>query len=323
MTSRRAFLKKSLQLSTGLGLASLLPSCATPYTRSQKKKQLFKISLAEWSVHKRIRKNTGYDPLDHLDFAACAKGLGIDAIEYVNTLFEKGADPKYVAQVKTRTEEEGVKGLLIMIDREGKLGEATTAKRQVTVDNHKKWLDAAATLGCHSIRVNASSRGSYDEQMKLAADGLHMLCDEGDKQGLNVIVENHGGFSSNGQWLVGVMKLVDHPRCGILPDFGNFMLDRNTGEFYDIYKGVAEFMPYAKAVSAKSFDWDTGKGKFITADQRKGREVSLDYERLLKIVVDAGYNGYIGIEYEGEKHSPKEGILKTKAVMEAVREKLG
>jgi len=285
------------------------------------KKQLFKISLAEWSLVERIRSK-GSDRLDHLDFAATAKKLGINAIEYVNTLFAEGAKPDYIKQLAHRAKEEGVKSLLIMIDREGKLGEPKLAARQKSVDNHLKWLDAAASLGCHSIRVNAASRGSYKDQMKWAAEGLRMLCEEGDKRGLNVIVENHGGYSSNGEWLVGVMELVDHPRCGTLPDFGNFAINKKAGKYYDPYKGVAEFMPYAKAVSAKSYDWDTGEGELVTTRVRDGHKLVLDFERLLKIVVDAGYHGYIGVEYEGDKLSPEEGILRTKKVMEIVRAKL-
>jgi sugar phosphate isomerase/epimerase len=223
--------------------------------------------------------------------------------------------------MKKRQEGEGVKGLLIMCDREGNLGDPDEAKRAKTVENHLKWLDAAATLGCHSIRVNAASdpKLTWEEQMKLAADGLHRLCVEGDKRGLFVVVENHGGLSSNGLWLTGVMKAADHARIGILPDFGNFYTDRSKGELYNPYKGLREFMPWVKqGMSAKAYDWDTGAGKFYTEDRREGREMTLDFQRLIEIVVKAGYKGYIGIEYEGDKHPEIEGIKRTKQALDEI-----
>lgn len=290
------------------------------------KEPLFKISLAEWSLNKGMFKRQGAEPLEHLDFCKIARSLGIDGVEYVNQMFaDKATDAAYLGEMKKRQEGEGVKGLLIMVDREGNLGEPEEAKRAKTVENHLKWLDAAATLGCHSIRVNAASdpKLSYDDQMKHAADGLHALCEEADKRGLYVVVENHGGLSSNGLWLTGVMKLADHARVGILPDFGNFYTDRNKGELYNPYKGLREFMPWVKqAVSAKAYDWDTGAGKFYTEDRREGREMSLDYQRLIEIVVKAGYRGYIGIEYEGAKHGEIEGIKRTKQALEEVRASL-
>ena len=197
-----------------------------------------------------------------------------------------------------------------MCDEEGRLGDPDSAARTTTIQNHYKWIDAAKFLECHSIRVNAASEGSWDEQMKLAADGLRRLTEYGDEQGINVIVENHGGISSNGQWLSGVIEAVDHPRCGTLPDFGNFWV--SDTERYDNYQGVAELMPYAKAVSAKSLDFD-----------ENGNETDLDYRRLLRIVLDAGYRGCIGIEYEGDRQSEPEGIRATKALLERVRDELG
>jgi sugar phosphate isomerase/epimerase len=156
--------------------------------------------------------------------------------------------------------------------------------------------------------VNAQSSGTYEEQQKLAADGLRRLTEFGDTKKINIIVENHGGLSSNGAWLAGVMKLVNLPRCGTLPDFGNFILDWGTREMYDRYLGVTELMPYAKAVSAKSHDFDT-----------EGNELHTDYEKMIGIVLDAGYRGWIGIEYEGGKIGEFEGIIRTKDLLEKVR----
>lgn len=311
--SRRRFLQ----------IASAAFAASATGVRAADAEPLFKISLAEWSLNKGMFKREGAAPVEHLDFCKIARSVGIDGVEYVNQMFaDKAQDKAYLDEMKKRQDDEGVKGLLIMVDREGNLGETDDAKRAKTVENHLKWLDAAAHLGCHSIRVNAASdpKLSYEEQMQHAAAGLHALCEEADKRGLFVVVENHGGLSSNGLWLTGVMKLADHPRVGILPDLGNFYTDRNKGELYNPYKGVREFMPWVKkAVSAKAYDWDTGAGKFYTEDRREGREISLDYERLIGIVVKGGYRGYIGVEYEGSKHTEIEGIKRTKQALEELR----
>ena len=193
-----------------------------------------------------------------------------------------------------------------MIDGEGNLGDPDENKRAQAIENHHKWVLAAKTLGCHSIRVNARSGDKlpYEEQLKLAADGLRRLSEFGAKHDCNIIVENHGGLSSNGAWLAGVMKAVDLPNCGTLPDFGNF-------HGYDRYQGVKETMPWAKSVSAKSHDFD-----------EQGNETRTDYVKMMKIVVDAGYNGYVGIEYEGGKISEVEGVKKTQALLQRVRDEL-
>ena len=269
----------------------------------------FKISLAEWSLHRAILREK---KLDHLDFAKTAKQeFGIDAVEYVNQMFkDKAKDQAYLGEMKKRCDDLGVKSLLIMCDGEGNLGDPDEAKRIKAVENHHKWADAAKFLGCHSIRVNAASAGSYDEQVKRAADGLRRLTEYCAPLGLNCIVENHGGLSSNGQWLAAVMKAVGHPRCGTLPDFGNFRVSKD--EEYDRYKGVTELMPFAKAVSAKTHDFD-----------EQGNETKTDYFKMMKIVVDDfGYHGYVGIEYEGGKLGEREGIAATKKLLERVREKM-
>lgn len=249
--------------------------------------------------------------LDNLDFPAFSKReFGIDAVEYVNQFFkDKAKDAKYLEDLKKRTADEGVANVLIMVDGEGSLGDPNDKKRTAAIENHYKWVEAAKYLGCHSIRVNAHSEGSYEEQMKLAADGLGRLSEFGDKHDINVIVENHGGLSSNGAWLAGVMKMVDDKRCGTLPDFGNF----RTGpdQWYDRYRGVEELMPYAKGVSAKSHEFD---------DQ--GNEVRTNYFKMMKIVLDADYHGYVGIEWEGDQPGEVDGIRLTKQLLERVRDKL-
>ena len=272
-------------------------------------KPLYNISLAQWSLHKTLFAKK----LDALDFAkATREEFGIDAVEYVNQFFkDKANDEAYLGQLKSRAADYGVKSLLIMVDGEGSLGHGDTAERNKAVQNHHKWANAAQFLGCHSIRVNAATtgNGSFEEKQKLAADGLRSLSEYGAKLGLNVIVENHGGLSSNGAWLAGVMKIVNLPNCGTLPDFGNFNV--GDGKWYDRYQGVTELMPFAKAVSAKSHEFD-----------EKGDEVRTDYRRMMSIVLAAGYHGYVGIEYEGSKVDAYTGIKKTKQLLETVRDEL-
>lgn len=274
---------------------------------SAAEKPLYEISLAGWSLHREIFAKK----LDHLDFAKTAKeAFGIHAVEYVNQFWkDKAKDAAYIAELKKRADDLGVKSLLIMIDGEGALGDADEAKRKTAVENHYKWVEAAKALGCHSIRVNASSSGTYDEQVERAADGLRKLSEFGDTHGINVIVENHGGLSSNGEWLAATIRKANHPRCGTLPDFGNFRVKDN--DWYDRYKGVTELMPFAKAVSAKSHDFDAA-----------GNETKTDYKKMMKIVVDAGYHGFVGIEYEGSVLSEHDGIIATKKLLERVRTEL-
>lgn len=263
---------------------------------------LFRISLAQWSLHKALFAGT----ITNLDFPREAKRTyGIDAVEYVNQFFkDKAKDLDYLADLAQRAADEGVTNLLIMCDRLGKLGDPDAAARTAAIENHFPWVEAAKRLGCHSIRVNAASAGSAAEQQKLAADGLSRLGEYAGQLELNVIVENHGGLSSNGQWLAGVMKLVDRPNVGTLPDFGNFY-------DYDRYQGVEDLLPFAKGVSAKSYAFG--------AD---GDETTIDYRRMLKLVVAAGYRGHIGIEYEGKDLPEPEGIKATKQLLEAVRAEL-
>ena len=312
--NRREFIKKTAAITGGLAFTKLNSSMLTKADQSLP----FKISLAEWSLHRTIRKGD----LDHLDFAAIAKNeFGIDAIEYVNSFFfEKAQDRSYLKEMRSRCDDLGVKSLLIMCDNEGNLGDPDEAKRMEAVENHYKWAEAAKYLGCHSIRVNARSSdyapgswpenakklNSYENQLLLAADGLRKLTEFGDTIGINTIVENHGGLSSNGKWLEEVMEKVDHPRVGTLPDFGNFRIEE--GEWYDRYQGVQELMPYAKAVSAKSHQFDDD-----------GNEINTDFYKMMNIVLDAGYNGYVGIEYEGSAHSEMEGIRLTHELLKNVR----
>ena len=271
--SRRQFLTQ-----TGLAAGALTSGAAWA-----KDVAPLQISLAQWTINRELRSGK----IDNLDFAKVAAEHGIHAVEYVNQFFmDKAKDANYLGEMKKRAADQGVKSLLIMCDREGNIGDPDSAKRKQTVDNHRKWLDAAKFLGCHSIRVNAGSSGTWDEQVNLAADGLSRLTAIGAKLGLNVIVENHGGLSSNADWLVEVIKKVDHKRCGTLPDFGNFRI--KPGESYDSYRGMQKLLPFAKGVSVKDRVWDD-----------KGKQFALDYDRMLKLVHASGFRGYCGIEFGG------------------------
>jgi L-ribulose-5-phosphate 3-epimerase len=297
--------RELLKLGAGAAGAGLL-SESSEFALAAKK-QPFTISLAQWSLHRTHFSKK----LDNLDFVKAAKeDYDISAVEYVNQFFkDKAKDKDYLKEMKKRAKDHGVKSLLIMCDGEGALGDADEAKRRQAVENHYKWVEAAKFLGCHSIRVNAASSGTYDEQLDRAADGLRKLTEFGADHDINVIVENHGGLSSNGEWLAAVIKKVGHKRCGTLPDFGNFRLGGDKE--YDRYRGVEELMPFAKGVSAKSHDFDA-----------QGNETATDYRRMMKIVLSAGYRGSVGIEYEGSRLSEPDGIRATKRLLEKVREEM-
>lgn len=268
---------------------------------------LFRISLAEWSLHRALESGG----LDHMEFPGVARNdFGIEAIELVNTFFKtKARDSRYLAEFKQRAGDLGVKTLLIMCDHEGNIGDAIPEERNKAVENHLKWLEAAKFLGCHSIRVNAYSTGTPEEQSGQVSEGLRKLCEAAAGMNLNVLLENHGGLSSNAAWLASVIRKVGMPNCGTLPDFGNWKLE--DGSLYDRYLGLTELMALAKAVSAKSKEFDTA-----------GNEVESDYRRMVQTVLAAKYHGYLGIEYGGERMSEPEGIRATKKLLEKVRDEL-
>lgn len=297
---------------------------ATPVTAAPD----FQISLAQWSLHRtffgeaiedwqvfgRTLRESPDDVLqgvDPVEFPAMAAGYGIDSIELVNTFyFSKARDDAYWSEFKRRCDEAGVTVGLIMLDALGDLGDADPEARRATVANHYPWVDVAVFLGAHTVRVNAAGQGTPEEVADNAVDGLSMLGEYGASKGINVVVENHGGYSSDGSWLTGVIERVGMDNVGTLPDFGNFCIERGPdgcSQEYDRYQGIAELMPYAKAVSAKSTDFD-----------EDGNEVYSDFLRIMRIVKDSGYRGYVGIEYEGTQLSEDEGIKATKALLERV-----
>lgn len=296
---RRKFLALGAGAIGGLYMHKTLSAAES--TNMTEEKEPFKISLAEWSWHKRLF-GQAEPKMDNLDFAENASKLGIKAIEYVNQFFmDKAKDIEYLTEMKKRAADNGVKSQLIMCDGEGNLGDPDAQKQNQTIENHYKWVEAAKFLGCHSIRVNAYSAGSPEEQQKLVADGLRRLSEFAADFKINVIVENHGGLSSNPEWLVGVIKSVNLPNCGTLPDFGNFPPEVNR------YEAVKAMMPFAKAVSAKSYEFNDA-----------GDETRVDFYKMMNIVLEAGYHGYVGIEYEGSNLSEDDGITATQKLLEKI-----
>jgi len=293
---RRHFLKAALAGASSLGLG-VRPGLAADVSGKPVAGKIgdFKISLAEWSLHNALRKQE----MTNLDFPVMAREkFGIDAVEFVNQFFkDKAHDSTYLKELKKRATDNGVTCVLIMIDGEGDLSAADKGARTKAVENHKAWVDAAVELGCHSIRINTGSNYGPNN-LDTIADGCERLTEYGVSKNINIIVENHGGPSSDPDALIPLMKKVNNPRFGTLPDFGNFPKNSRGVYMLDVYDAIARMMPYAKGVSAKSYDFDT-----------TGRESNLDFSRILKIVTDSGYHGHVGIEYEGSKLSEPEGIM--------------
>ncbi|MEN8249489.1 MAG: sugar phosphate isomerase/epimerase family protein [Bacteroidota bacterium] len=298
--SRRKFIRSSALAALGTTIA---PKLLAHSSLLFEENQMYKISLAEWSLHKMLKAGD----LKNIEFPAFTKRtFGINAVEYVNQFFfDKAKDKAYLKELNMRVADEGMDNVLIMIDKEGKLGDSDKKARQQAIENHYKWVEAAQFLGCHSIRVNAGGQGTREEVAKRVTESLHSLSTYAKDYDINVIVENHGGYSSDGKWLSTVIKDVGLPNCGTLPDFGNFTIDRKENITYDRYKGMKKLMPYAKAVSAKCYDFD-----------ESGVETNIDFLRIMKIVKKAGYKGYIGIEYEGKIMSEVEGIKAAKRLLE-------
>ena len=276
---------------------------------SSNNKDQLKISLAQWSLNKAIKSGE----LSPLDFAKKARSFDIDAIEYVSGLYTNHTDTlkkismqKLSKELLKRSDDYGIDNVLIMIDSQGSLASSNKKERLKAIDNHKKWIDFSYEIGCETMRVNLSGETKLDRWTENSIKSLTELSDY--NKSINVVVENHGGLSSNGKYLSNVMSKVNIDNCGTLPDFGNFCIDgspRACNEWYDIYKGVEELMPYAHAVSAKSYGFDDS-----------GNETKIDYSKMIDIVKKAGYKGYIGIEYEGSRMSEDDGIIATKKLLE-------
>jgi sugar phosphate isomerase/epimerase len=301
---RRDFIKSS-----ALGAAALASAQLWSVNPSSKK---LKISLAQWSLHRAFNKKK----LDPVDFASIAKNTyNINAVEYVNGFYtDHSRDERFWMEMRNRASGDGVKSLLMMVDDEGDLGITDDKSRRTSVENHFKWVNAASILGCHTVRVNAFGEADRSAYRAAIVDGMGQLAEYAAQSNLNIVIENHGLFSSDASLIAGIVKEVNMPNFGTFPDFGNWCLSAKWGTTqgdcnreYDRYQGVQELLPYAKAVSAKSYNFND-----------KGEDTKIDYYRMLKIVKESKYDGYIGIEYEGEILGEHEGILSTRELMEKV-----
>ena len=321
--------RKFVNHSTKAGIAlTLLGAHACKQTKKEEESEtvaeeevavepFFKLSLAQWSINKMIR----FDGTDPYTFAEKAKAWGFSGLEYVSQLYSKeleadnyseAAMKNFIDKSNAEAKKYGLENVLIMVDGQGDLAAADEAERKAAAENHHKWVDAAAAMGCHSIRVNLNGVQEPEAWKAASVDGLTQLSTYAKDKNINIIVENHGGLSSNAALLAEVMATVNMSNCGTLPDFGNFCIKREDGSYYDSkcieeydkYQGVTELMPYAKAVSAKSYDFDDN-----------GDETKIDFSKMIKIVKDAGYTGYVGVEYEGGNLSENDGILATKNLL--------
>jgi L-ribulose-5-phosphate 3-epimerase len=291
-TNRREFLVECAGLVAGAAVG--LPRGASAQEGG------YRLALGQWSFHNALQSKR----MDTLEFPGIAREMGFEGIDFVNQFFkEHVGDREVLGRIRKEMDQAGVTGVAILVDGEGRIGDPDEGARGQAVENHKRWVDAAKTLGCSMVRVNAESEGSPDEQRDRCAAGIRRLCEHAASVDADVLVENHGGLSSNAEWLVALVKAVDHPRCGTLPDFGNW--DLGNGERYDAYKGIELLMPQAKLVSVKSHDFD-----------EQGNETSIDYARMLKIVRDSGYRGWLEIEYEGPRLGEAEGIKAAKTLVE-------
>mgnify|MGYP000848088127 FL=1 len=299
---RRKFITRSL--TAGAGLAFVNPAFGS-FTSAQSATQSLEISLAQWSLHRKLFAGD----MDHLDFARMSQGFGCVGLEYVNAFFkDKATDVSYLKEMNSRAEDHQQKNILIMIDGEGGLAEKNAKKRLVNIENHYKWVEAAQVLGCHSIRVNLSGGEDRLDAQKAGIDSLNRLAEFAKSYDVSILVENHGGFSSDGNWLSNVMQNVSRENIGTLPDFGNFCIERKEQECisaYDRYQGMSELMPFAKALSAKSHAFD-----------EQGNETQSDFFRMIEIAKKNQYSGYVGIEFEGTMDSEEEGIIKTKNLLD-------
>lgn len=311
--NRKTFLS---QLSfAGVGVAALgFASCKNnPADKAASATApFFKLSLAQWSIHRAIREQ-GVSPYD---FAKLAKGWGFEGLEYVNQLYTdvtKSEQPEeamqnFIARSNEEAAKYGLQNLLIMIDGEGDLSSSDEEKRIQAIENHKKWIVAANSMNCHSVRLNLYGENDPALWKQNSIASLTALATFAQPYNINIMVENHGSLTSQADLLMEAINGTGMANCGTLPDFGNFCIERGPNyscvKEYDRYKGTTEMMPKAFGVSAKSHDFDAA-----------GNETNTDYMRMLKIVKDSGYSGYIGVEYEGNTLSEEEGIIATRDLL--------
>lgn len=317
---RRDFISKTSHSAMALSLLGLYAcrntekknTVTTETSKSEDATLFFKMSLAQWSLHKTLFAKT----MNHLDFAAKSRSFGFEGLEYVNGFFkDKAKDKPYLNEMNNRADSEGQENVLIMIDGEGDLAISDTKKRSEAIENHLKWIEAAHVLGCHAIRVNLSGGTQKEEAAKASVDALSQLADYAKGSNINILVENHGGFSSNGKWMVDVFSQISQTNCGTLPDFGNFCISKDENgtclDAYDRYLGMEELLPFAKAVSAKSYHFN-----------ENGDETLIDYYKIMTMIKATGYTGFVGIEYEGDILPEDKGVMLTRDLLLRVGKQL-
>lgn len=219
-----------------------------------------------------------------------------------------------IIRMKDRCDAAGIENSLILCGALGDAADADTQKRQKAVVNYKAWIEAASHLGCRSVRVVCADvvSVSNEEKLSYAIEGVSQLVEHAANLNINLLIENHNGYSSDPDWLVSLIQAIDHPNCGILADFTEWRMNRDPLVLYpDPYKGIEILAPHTMSVGAKSIDFD-----------EDGNETKVDYHRMMKIILAAGFWGFVAVEYFGERLSRKEGIGKTKALLERVRAEL-
>lgn len=249
-------------------------------------------------------------PRDPMDFPRLARdAYGLEAIELEASLhYAHVRNDAYFARLRQQCDASGVRCVVISNMWEGNLASLQGQPEQ-TARNYHRWVDIAAIMGCRLLTVNVNARrGNRDLLAARAAEGLVALTSYSGPRGITVLVENHGWYSAYPPWLVGIMETVNSPFCKLSVDLGNFCTRWDSGQCveqqYDPYEGVALMMPHARHVSAKMLGFD-----------ERGNDVRTDYVRMLRIIRDAGYQGYIGIEYAGDQLSPDHGIRASLALL--------
>lgn len=274
-----------------------------------------KYSLAQWSINRDLFSGE----MSTIDFVYAAGEMGFEGVEYVNQFFiDKAEDFEFLDSLNAAAEEAGVKNLMIQLDHTGNLCASDETERNKAVETAKKWVDAAKYLNAPAVRVNAHGDGSADEMKTQCMDGIGRLAEYANTQGIQVLIENHGGVSSRGDWLADLVSSLSDKEVGSLADFHNWCYETVDGGLwgecrneYDYYKGFAELIGSAKGVSVKAMHFDS-----------TGNEPNLNFHKFFKIMKEGGYDGYLGVEYEGNDLPSREGILKTKALAAKTWEKV-
>ncbi len=269
------------------------------------------IGLSTWSLHRhmgpikrQVVTDTGEkhewteeypEDVSLLDFAGFArKEYGLTHLELIQMSFPS-TEASYLKKLRSAVEAAEAVIENVPIDV-GDICELAPERRAEHVRNIKSWMDVAAAIGSRAVRVNTGPSREGSDALALAVESCKRLAEHADKLGLNVLIENHGGISSDPQLLKQLIESVSTERMGACPDFGGF----DEAIRYD---GLQKIMPLAKLVHAKSYAFD-----------EHGEETAIDYARCMQIVKNSGFSGVLSIEYEGDGNA-SEGIKKTKELI--------